>query len=132
MHFRHFVCQLFKLFTRLWEINKKEKGASCPLTIQVYITWFYFNIMNFRRSEPNDSEKGGRKIREVFAPHLFLPLSLFCCQQANLRQSEFKFLQQCLVNSRWDKTVCKCRRAKIIQGENYPLYSNNFHYFSHI
>lgn len=53
-----------------------------------------------------------------------------CCQRANWRLGEFRCLQLYLfqhncvwANSRWDNTVCKRKRAKIIRDENNPVHS---------
>lgn len=72
--------------------------------------------------------------REIFAPILFYaPITLVAMvryQRANLRLDECQclilsfFKHNCVwANSILGETLFKCRRAKITQGENNPIYS---------
>lgn len=71
--------------------------------------------------------------REIFNLVLFSPLwpssSAGEFKTGSIPMSQnisLSYKQNCLANSRWFKTVCKCIRAKITQNENNIAYSINY------
>lgn len=68
-------------------------------------------------------------LRNIRPRFIFDPFALTVSAWANLRLDEHKYLTLSLfkpnlvwANSSLGETVCNCRKAKILWGENNPVY----------